>query len=102
MYFLDPSKLAVQSDEVIFGPNSPKTIAIKGFAAFAIHNVGDVDMVLGNGIQIPAGSQYSDCGLCCLPFFEDKQWKFSATTGNRKFVLVRSKIVEQNAECKTP
>lgn len=102
MYFLDPSKMAVQSDEAVFNQTSGKTIPIKGFSAFAIHNVGDVDMILGNGIEIPAGSQYSDCGLCCLPFLEDKPWKFTATSGTRKFVLVRSKIVEQNAECKTP
>lgn len=99
MFILDPTKYAVVSDEGVYNATSQKTIAIKGWAAFAIHNTGTVDMILGNGIEIPAGKQYSDCGLCCLPFKEDKTWKFTSTGAGAKFTLVRSRIVEQDASC---
>lgn len=101
MNYLDPTLYGIVSDEQPLGP-SEKILEIKGFMAWAIHNQGDVDVRVGNGILIPAGSYYSDCGVCCLPFADNKEYKFTATTGNRKILLVRTKVVQLPVACAIP
>lgn len=101
MNYLDPTLYGIVSDEIPID-HTVNTLEITGFVAWAVHNQGDVDVRIGNGILVPAGQYYSDCGACCLPFADNKEFKFTASTGNRKILLVRTKVVQLPKACAIP
>ncbi len=90
--YLDRSTHGITSDEVSYN-EAEGYIEITGCVAWAIHNVGDVAVTIGNGIVIAAGSYYSDCGSCCLDFVVNKPYQFASGAGNKNILLVRTKVV---------